>query len=129
MDDIAAWFLWLYKTTGIKLTIFYDPYDRNRFITGFFTCPEFKLLPGAPGNFAHFCDRNIDEMALSAGDLQVTDPALANQRWAEVDHEIVDQSPAVAAFNPIQLAFVSKRVGNVQVHPVLRVLISQMWVQ
>ena len=37
MDDVAAWFLWLYKTTGIKLTIFYDPYDRNRFVTGFFT--------------------------------------------------------------------------------------------
>ena len=37
MDDVAAWFLWLYKATGIKLTIFYDPYDRNRFIQGFFT--------------------------------------------------------------------------------------------
>ena len=37
MDDVAAWFLWLYKTTGIKLTIFYDPYDRGRFIQGFFT--------------------------------------------------------------------------------------------
>ena len=37
MDDVAAWFLWLYKTTGIKLTIFYDPYDRSRFVTGFFT--------------------------------------------------------------------------------------------
>jgi len=35
----------------------------------------------------------------------------------------------VAAFNPIDLAFVSVRVGNVQVHPVLRVLLSQMWVQ
>ena len=40
VDDISAWFLWLYKTTGIKLTIFYDPYDRNRFITGFFTTLE-----------------------------------------------------------------------------------------
>jgi polar amino acid transport system permease protein len=37
VDDVAAWFLWLYQTTGIKLTIFYDPYDRNRFIQGFFT--------------------------------------------------------------------------------------------
>lgn len=37
MDDVAAWFLWLYKATGIKLTIFYDPYDRTRFIQGFFT--------------------------------------------------------------------------------------------
>jgi len=37
VDDVAAWFLWLYKATGIKLTIFYDPYDRTRFIQGFFT--------------------------------------------------------------------------------------------
>src|SRR5262249_39150745 len=37
MDDVAAWFLALYKTTGIKLTIFYDGYDRNRFLEGFVT--------------------------------------------------------------------------------------------
>ena len=101
----------------------------SSFITGTFTCPGFRPFPVPYGNYAHFCDRNIDGLAVSASDLQATDPALANQRWAEVDHKIVDQSPAVAAFNPIQLAFVSKRVGNVQVHPVLRVLISQMWVQ
>ena len=40
MDDVAAWFLWLYKTTGIKLTIFYDAYDRGRFVQGFFTTLE-----------------------------------------------------------------------------------------
>ena len=34
MDDVAAWFLALYKTTGIKLTIFYDGYDRARFFEG-----------------------------------------------------------------------------------------------
>ena len=37
MDDVAAWFLALYKTTGIKLTIFYDTYDRARFVEGFVT--------------------------------------------------------------------------------------------
>ena len=37
MDDIASWFLWLHKTTGIKLTIFYDSYDRTRFLEGFAT--------------------------------------------------------------------------------------------
>ena len=37
MDDVAAWFLWLYKTTGIKLTIFYDAYDRTRFVEGLAT--------------------------------------------------------------------------------------------
>ena len=37
MDDVAAWFVWLHKATGIKLTIFYDAYDRGRFVEGFVT--------------------------------------------------------------------------------------------
>ena len=37
MDDVAAWFVWLHQTTGIKLTIFYDSYDRTRFLEGFVT--------------------------------------------------------------------------------------------
>jgi polar amino acid transport system permease protein len=37
MDDVAAFFLSLYKATGIKLTIFYDGYDRGRFVEGFLT--------------------------------------------------------------------------------------------
>jgi peptide/nickel transport system substrate-binding protein len=115
------------QMVGIYMSGFYP--TPSSFIAGTFTCPEFRLLQGSYGNYAHFCDRQIDEMAANAGDLQATDPALANQQWADVDRKIVDQSPAVAAFNPIQLAFVSKRVGNVQLHPVLRVLISQMWVQ
>lgn len=34
MDDVAAWFQWLHKTAGIRLTVFYDAYDRTRFIEG-----------------------------------------------------------------------------------------------
>jgi polar amino acid transport system permease protein len=37
VDDVAAWFRWLHQTSGIKLTIFYDSYDRTRFLQGFFT--------------------------------------------------------------------------------------------
>ena len=40
MDDVAAWFVWLHRTTGIKLTIFYDAYDRSRFVKGFATTLE-----------------------------------------------------------------------------------------
>ncbi len=34
MDDVAAWFKWLHQVSGIKLTIFYDNYDRSRFLEG-----------------------------------------------------------------------------------------------
>jgi len=40
MDDLAAWFQWLHKTTGIRLTVFYDAYDRTRFVKGLFTTLE-----------------------------------------------------------------------------------------
>ena len=36
MDAVAAWFVWLHKTSGIRLTVFYDAYDRTRFVEGFF---------------------------------------------------------------------------------------------
>jgi len=37
VDDVAAWFRWLHQASGIKLTIFYDSYDRTRFLQGFVT--------------------------------------------------------------------------------------------
>ena len=37
MDDVAAWFRWLQQASDIKLTIFYDSYDRARFLQGFLT--------------------------------------------------------------------------------------------
>ena len=54
MDEVAAWFLWLHKATGIKLTIVYDAYDRARFVEGFITtvklssyCLVLSVLLGA----------------------------------------------------------------------------------
>ena len=37
MDAFWEWFRWLYEVTGIKLTIFYDGFDRQRFVWGFLT--------------------------------------------------------------------------------------------
>jgi polar amino acid transport system permease protein len=37
MAAFWEWFRWLYETTGIKLTIFYDGFDRQRFVWGFLT--------------------------------------------------------------------------------------------
>ena len=40
MGAFFEWFRWLYDTTGINLTIFYDAFDRRRFIGGFVTTVE-----------------------------------------------------------------------------------------
>ena len=37
MHEFFEWFRWLYDATGINLTIFYDAFDRSRFVSGFFT--------------------------------------------------------------------------------------------
>ncbi len=37
MDAVWDWFRWLHEATGIKLTIFYDGFDRQRFVWGFLT--------------------------------------------------------------------------------------------
>jgi polar amino acid transport system permease protein len=40
VDAVAAWFVWLHKTTGIKLTVFYDSYDGARLLKGLLTTFE-----------------------------------------------------------------------------------------
>ena len=37
MDVVAEWFKWLHEAHGIKLTIFFDEWDRARFIWGVWT--------------------------------------------------------------------------------------------
>ena len=44
MDSVSAWFKWLHQTSGIKLTIFYDRYDRSRFLEGLSTTLELSAI-------------------------------------------------------------------------------------
>jgi len=59
----------------------------------------------------------------------VTNPDAANQIWAQVDHEMTDQAPWVDLYNPKQIDFLSKRVGNYQWNPQWYILIDQLWVK
>jgi polar amino acid transport system permease protein len=44
MQPIWDWFRWLYDATGINLTIFYDPFDRARFASGFLTTVRLSVV-------------------------------------------------------------------------------------
>lgn len=44
MDWLAEWFLWLNDAYGIKLTIFYDAWDRARFLKGVWTTIHLSLV-------------------------------------------------------------------------------------
>ena len=44
MQSVWDWFRWLYDTTGINLTIFYDPFDRSRFAKGFLMTVRLSVI-------------------------------------------------------------------------------------
>ena len=44
MELFWAWFLWLYDTTGINLSIFYDSFDRQRFFGGIFMTIKLAVI-------------------------------------------------------------------------------------
>lgn len=79
-------------------------------------------------NIAGYCSRKIDALTEQAIGVQQDDPAAARDRWAAVDHALIDDS-AIMGFASVRLAaLVSRRVGNVQNHAVYGSLLSQMWV-
>ena len=76
--------------------------------------------------------RNVQAYFVGLGEEQSSNPAVraaANALWAKIDREVVDQAPAVFAFNPWDVNVFSARVGNFQHQPVLDVLLDQLWVQ
>ncbi len=90
-----------------------------------------SIHPGsdASPNIAAFCDQNIQKQMTQASNMQLTNLAGANDLWAQVDHEVTDQAPWVDLYNPKQIDFLSKRVGNYQWNPQWYILIDQLWVQ
>lgn len=74
------------------------------------------------------CDEAYDALFEEALALQATDAAASAVAWAEVDRAAAD----LAIYIPLFVSgsdLVSERVGNVQFHPSLFVLLDQLWVQ
>ena len=92
------------------------------YITTFFSCRAFS-------NFSEFCDRRIDAQIQRALALQTTDPYLANQLWARIDREIVDDAPAIPLYTLKEIDIVSRRVGNYQDNPQWGVILDLLWVR
>jgi len=95
----------------------------STFISPFHTCgASFSPRSGS-------CDREIDLMIDRATQMQVEDPTASGALWAEIDRKIVDQAPHLWLVNPIDVKFVSERVGNYQYGLQWGVLFNQLWVQ
>ena len=80
-------------------------------------------------NYAEYCNPKLDRKIEHASKVGATDPTRANRLWAEIDRQVVDEAPWVPFTTPSGTILVSKRVGNVQINPMLGVLLGQMWVQ
>jgi peptide/nickel transport system substrate-binding protein len=83
----------------------------------------------SPSNESGFCDPAIDRRMAAATRLQFTQPSVAHERWAEIEHDVMDQAPWVPVVSRDWSNLVSKRVGNYQVNPQWGPLFDQMWVQ
>jgi YVTN family beta-propeller protein len=103
--------------------------EPSDFINPLLSCSSF--LPGNPNNLntAEFCDPQIDAQAEQALALEAAAPVAAANRWAAIDHELVDQAPWASLYTPRDLTVLSARTGNYQFHPYWGLLIDQLWVR
>jgi peptide/nickel transport system substrate-binding protein len=94
----------------------------NEFLSPLFEC-------GSSFNVTGACDEALDDQFEEARALQATDPAAANLKWTEIEHQLVEDAVWVPLANPVVNYSLSTRVGNVQVNPMLGILFGQLWVK
>jgi len=88
-------------------------------------CGSFHPNSNSSPNIAEFCNQKIQAKMDQAGQMGITDPAGANNLWATVDKETVDQAPWVAMFNPKYIDVLSNRVSGYQFSPQWYFLLAQ----
>src|SRR5262249_4307219 len=102
----------------------------SEFLTQF-TCGAFH--PGAPqqnASHSETCDQRIDRAYDRALAAQVNEsPTSANASWAALDRLVTNLSPWATLYNPRNVVFVSRRLGNLQSNPEWGILIDELWVK
>jgi len=119
-----------HKKWNVAWSAWYQDYPvPSDFLNVLLGCGSIHPGSDASPNIAAFCDQAIQAKMTQASNMQLTNLAGANELWAQVDHEVTDQAPWVDLYNPKQIDFLSKRVGNYQWNPQWYILIDQLWVQ
>lgn len=99
------------------------------FINTLLSCGAYIPNDDHSNNAAEFCNKQVDSTIKTALSQGATSTAAANQSWAKADQMITDQAPWLSLFNPKNIDFLSKRVGNYQFSPQWLFLVDQAWVQ
>ncbi len=115
---------------NVAWSAWYQDYPAaSDFLNVLLGCGSIHPNSDASPNIAAFCDKSIQAKMDQAEAKGVTDTNAANSIWQTVDHEMTDQAPWVDLFNPKQIDFLAKRVGNYQWNPQWYILIDQLWVK
>ncbi len=115
---------------NVAWSAWYQDYPApSDFLNVLLGCGTIHPNSDASPNIAAFCDQSIQKQITQAENESVSNPSGADAIWTKVDHEDTDQAPWVDLYNPKQIDFLSKRVGNYQWNPQWYILIDQLWVQ
>ena len=90
-------------------------------------CSYFHPGSDASPNISGFCDRSVQAQMTHALQLGETNPAAANQVWAQVDRRVTDLSPIITLFNPKLVDFLSERLHGYQYNPQAGFLWDEVW--
>ncbi len=97
----------------ISVTTWYQDYPApSNFLNVLFGCASFREGSDSSVNISGLCDKSLDADIAKAMATAVADPKAAAPLWAAIDRKVIDLAPVVVMFNPKQLDFVSKRLGN-----------------
>ena len=114
----------------ISLTDWYQDYPApSDFLYVLLGCANFHPGSDSSINIAGFCNQAIEAQMKQALKTAVADQPAANEMWAKIDEEVMEQAPLAPLFTPKHLDFVSKRLGNYTYSDQLHMIFSKAWVQ
>src|SRR5260370_12748041 len=96
------------------------PSDFLNVLTG---CGSIHKGSDASPNIAELCVPSLQAQMNQAESLELSNPAAASQLWAQADHNMTNQAPWVALYNPKQIDFLAKNVHGYQWYPQWFILI------
>ncbi len=108
---------------------FQDYPAASDFLNVLLGCSYFHPRSDASPNISGFCDRSVQAQMNHALVLGETDPAAANNLWAQVDRRVTDLSPIITLFNPKLVDFVSRRLHGYQYNPQAGFLWDEAWIR
>ena len=131
--SMSVQFTYIQNTSNkvqISASTWYQDYPAaSNFLNVLFSCASFREGSDSSINISGLCDKGVEADLAKAMATGVTDPAAAALQWAAIDRKVTDLAPVAVMFNPKQLDFVSRRVGNYVFSGQFYFLYAKAWVK